>query len=146
MTDKEERYLYCNNFKENTKSVHTVQAIAESVNGLYVILQPQLTPQTIDMHINSTTFTDIGIAPGFLHKLTTSECSAAMCKQYNKQGKFLLGQTEFMPRAAHVVRGKIDRKIFIKNGRVYGGTLLFIKLGSMQTGYFCEVDFTASSL
>ena len=69
-----------------------------------------------------------------------------MCKQYNKQGKFLLGQTEFMPRAAHVVRGKIDRKIFIKNGRVYGGTLLFIKLGSMQTGYFCEVDFTASSL
>ena len=35
-----------------------------------------------------------------------------MCKQYNKQGKFLLGQTEFMPRAAHVVRGRIDRKIF----------------------------------
>ena len=83
----------------------------------------------IDMHVNGAAFSNIGITPGFLHKLTAAESSVAVGHQCDQQGKFLWGQADQMFSAVYLVGNKIDGNIFIRNDGVYGGTLLFIKLG-----------------
>ena len=59
------------------------------VDGLDVVFESQLAPQMIDMHVNGAAFPNIGITPGFLHKLTAAESSVAVSHQCDQQRKFL---------------------------------------------------------
>lgn len=53
-------------------SVGAVQAVADLVDGLDVVLQAELAAQAVDMYVHGAALADKGVAPGSLEQLAAA--------------------------------------------------------------------------